>query len=227
MKKIIAWILILAALAGAGYGAYQYYLHATAWRVEVIYEHKDINGNVSMRDSVVNVRKEPLTGNTEIVAQITLGEVYKVVDFEGERDPGFVWYKIEYEKDKFGWVGNPRDVTATPNLKEINNPYNRADDSYLVDYGAPVIKYQEAVYEVYDLNSINYEHLTVEDVSDYEVTHKVYIEHKSTDSGPIIQYWIQYIATDEAGLSSEKVQQVIFEVAPDESELLPFEELGR
>ena len=173
----------------------------------------------------VNVRKEHSLYEAKL-ATVYKDEKFKVLEIYLD-DPRYVWYKIEYSKGATGWIASGRN---NPYVEEINNPNyqtdNNVDENYQMDYKKPVVKFDNNVYMVYDINSISYKHLTIEDASSYTIEHQIYYEEHPKDTN-IPQYWIQYIVTDAFGNVTKKVQQIIFDVEPDQSEVLLFENLQR
>ncbi len=213
IKKIIALLI----LAGVGYGIYyfvnQYLEDKDAWKVEIISE-------------TIVVRDEPdATSFNPGGKKVYLGEIHNVIEIY-EDDLKFVWYKIEYDKDKIGWIASAREV---PYVKEINNPHREEGESVeyeVIDYKRPILSVEDTLYQTYDINTINYDHITVEEDSDYEIVHEVYFEEFPKDSN-VPQYWIQYIVTDVHGNFKEFVQKIEFEVKPSQDDVKLFEELNR
>ena len=147
-----------------------------------------------------------------ILGEVKKGEVYKVVDVETVGNT--YWYKIEYEKDKYGWIFNS---SSSDYLDDVNNPE---------DIAAPTLKFYESIYYVNSIDEITYDHLDVEDDKPgVTITHKVYHEVNSETGKD--QYWIQYTATDAVGKSVSKVQKIEFNERPSEEEVLDFAQLER
>ncbi len=207
-KKILALLIV----AGIGYGIYYFvsdYLETKdAWKVEII-------------NSSINVREESKVSSNQL-ATVYLGEIYVVEEFYDE-DLKFVWYKIEYDKDKFGWIASSRDI---PYVKEINNPNSTTPDAYVVDYDNPEVRFKsdanEDLYSTYDINSINYDHLEITEDSDYTITHKIYYEEEPTDSNTP-QWWIEYSVIDEFDNSKVFLQRIEFEINPSIDSVYLFE----
>ena len=215
MKKFLIIILILASLAGGFFG-YRFIK-------KVIHEKKvaEIKKGwyIEVTADEVKIRKKPSI-ESDILEYAHKGDVYQAVDLEVI--VGNVWYKIEYDKGKYGWIANPhalnpKDQSKYETLKDGNNPN---------DIAKPTIKYFETVYYVNSIDEISYDHLEVTDDKDgVVVTHQVYHEVDETEGKD--QYWIQYTATDTAGKTAKKVQKIVFNVRPDESKVLDFSKLER
>ncbi len=206
MKKIIALLIVI----GIGYGIYyfvsDYYEFRDAWKIEIT------------NDSV-NIR-ELSSATSNLLETAYSGEVYVVKEIY-EEDLKFIWYKVELNDNEYGWIASAREV---PYVEEINNPNKVSQEDYVIDYARPVIKYEEDTYNVYDVNNIKYDHLIIEEDSEYTVKHFVYLEENPTDRpGP--QYWIEYIVTDENNNTSSKIQRIAFEINPSVDEVKLFEEL--
>ena len=176
---------------------------------------KDIKKNniekgwhVKITNDFINVRIEPDQFSKRI-GEVTKGEIYKVISIN--TDSGYIhWYQIKIDNEKSGWIANR---TKTPYLLDINNP---------IDIRIPIIKFFEESYSTNSYESITYDHLEViDDKADYVVSHEVFIEH--TDG--IVQYWIKYRVEDKSGKYSEKIQRIIFEVEPSESQVIDFNDL--
>ncbi len=214
IKKIIALLIVL----GIGYGIYyfvsDYLENKDAWKIEIT--HDEIN----LREEAKATSK--IVGGDQ---KVYVGEIYNVLEIY-EEDMKFVWYKIEYDKNKYGWVASAREV---PYVKEINNP-NREDgetvEYEVVDYKRPILSVEDTLYQTYDINTINYNHITVEEDSEYDITHGVYYDQFPEDSN-IPKYWIQFIVTDVHGNSKDFVQEIEFEVKPSSDEVKLIEELIR
>ena len=211
LKKIFWIIIILGILGALAYGGYTYYQDTKAWKVEITAEFINVRSKHSMQGEKKGV--------------VYKGDKYKVLDIYLD-DSKYVWYRIKANKDLEGWISSDRN---NPYVKEINNPKvsdEEVGETYEIDYKSPVVKFDYNLYVVYDIKSINYDHLTIEEDSKYTIEHKVYYEEFPTDSD-IPQYWIQYIVTDEAGNQTKKVQQIKFDVEPSRDEVLDFKDLKR
>ncbi len=211
LKKLFWLIIILGLLGGGGFIAYHFYQDAHAWKVVIALDEVNVRENHNLYERKMATVYEDQTFNV----------LEQYLD-----DPRYVWYKIEYEHGKTGWIASGRN---NPYVKEINSPNatgNEEGNTYELDYKKPVIKFDDNLYVVYDINSISYKHLTIEEDSDYTIEHKVYYEEFPKDSD-IPQYWIQYIVTDAAGNVAKKVQQIKFDIEPDRSEVLDFADLER
>ena len=192
MKKLLIVILILLLAAG-GFGAY-YYFSGKANERDI--EEIKKGWHIEVESDYINIRKEA-SATADILGEVKKGEVYKVVDVETVGNT--YWYKIEYEKDKYGWIFNS---SSSDYLDDVNNPE---------DIAAPTLKFYESIY--YD------------DKPGVTITHKVYHEVNSETGKD--QYWIQYTATDAVGKSVSKVQKIEFNERPSEEEVLDFAQLER
>lgn len=207
MKKLLIVILILLLAAG-GFGAY-YYFSGKANERDI--EEIKKGWHIEVENDYINIRKEA-SATADILGEVKKGEVYKVVDVETVGNT--YWYKIEYEKDKYGWIFNS---SSSDYLDDVNNPE---------DIAAPTLKFYESIYYVNSIDEITYDHLDVEDDKPgVTITHKVYHEVNSETGKD--QYWIQYTATDAVGKSVSKVQKIEFNERPSEEEVLDFAQLER
>lgn len=207
MKKFLIIIMIIFLLVGGFFGykfvkekikLARYAEIKKGWYVEVTEEE-------------VNIRKEA-DRNSSLLTKAHKGDVFEVTDMEMHN--GNNWYKIKYEKNKYGWIANPK---GTEYLEDGNNPE---------DIAKPTIRFFETVYYVNSIDEINYNHLEVKDDREgVVVTHKVY--HEVDELANKDQYWILYTATDVAGKTAQKVQKIVFNKRPDESQVYPFSELER
>ncbi len=206
MKKILIVIFILVIGGVGGYflinkGIEHQKLEdiKKGWYIEITYKDP------------IRVRSNHSTKGKE-VGKVNKGEIYKVLDVYLE-DKSYYWYNIEFE-DKTGWVAS---LKKSPWVDDHNNP---------IDIATPIIKFKENVYKVASIKDINYRHLEIiEDSDDYKITHQIYHEVKPSEF--IDQYWIVYTITDKAGKSSSKTQKIEFDIKPDESEVLDFNEYKR
>lgn len=207
MKKLLIIILILAVIGG-GFGAYYFFSgRANERNIEEIKK----GWHVEIENDYINIRKEA-SATSDILGEVKKGEVYKVIEVEPVGNT--YWYKIEYEKDKYGWIFNSN---SSDYLEDVNNPE---------DIASPTLKFFESVYYVNSIDEITYDHLEVEDdKSGVTVTHQVYHE-VNTETGKD-QYWIKYTATDAVGKSVSKVQKIEFNERPSEDQVLDFSELER
>ena len=207
MKKLLIIILILAVIGG-GFGAYYFFSgRANERNIEEIKK----GWHVEIENDYINIRKEA-SANSDILGEVKKGEVYKVIEVEPVGNT--YWYKIEYEKDKYGWIFNSN---SSDYLEDVNNPE---------DIASPTLKFFESVYYVNSIDEITYDHLEVEDDKPgVTVTHQVYHE-VNTETGKD-QYWIKYTATDAVGKSVSKVQKIEFNERPSEDQVLDFSELER
>lgn len=207
MKKLLIIVLILAVIGG-GFGAY--YIFSGKMEERNIEEIKK-GWHIEVENDYINIRKEA-SATSDILGEVKKGEVYKVIEVETVGDTH--WYKIEYEKDKYGWIFNSN---SSDYLDDVNNPE---------DIAYPTLKFFDTVYYVNSIDEITYDHLEVEDDKPgVTVTHKVYHE-VNAETGKD-QYWIQYTATDAVGKSVSKVQKIEFNERPSEEEVYDFAELER
>ncbi len=212
IKKIIALLII----GGIGYGIYyfisDYFENKDAWKIEV-----------TNQSIIVREQADQTTNNIDN-KKVYAGEIYNVVDFK--EDETHVWYKIEYDNGKFGWVGSEKGDSY---VKEINNPNREPGDTVEyqeIDYTRPKIRTDVSEFSTYDINTINYDHFTVEEDSEYDIDYEVYFEEFPKDTNTP-QYWVHFIVTDEHGNSTDFVHKVIFEINPSKEEVKLFEELDR
>ena len=77
------------------------------------------------------------------------------------------------------------------------------------------------VYHTKDINTINYDHLTITDDSEYKITSQVYKETCSD----YYQYWIVYTATDKYGNKGTKTQAIAFEEEPSDDDVKDLKEI--
>lgn len=212
LKKIFWLIIIFSFLGGGAFLGFKIYQDMHAWKVEIAIEF-------------INIREEHNLYSNKL-GTVYEGEKYKVLEIYLD-DQRYVWYKIKATNDIVGWISSGRN---NPYVKELNNPNvdeaTYSDETYELDYKKPVVKFKDNVYVVYDINSINYDHLTIEEDSEYKIEHKVYYEEHPKDTD-IPQYWIQYIVTDAAGNQTKKVQKIEFDIEPKPEEVLDFANLER
>ena len=207
MKKLLIIVLLLA-IVGGGFGAY-YFFSGKANERDI--EEIKKGWHVEIENDYINIRKEA-SATADILGEVKKGEVYKVVEVETVGNT--YWYKIEYEKDKYGWIFNSN---SSDYLEDNNNPE---------DIAAPTLKFFNTVYYVDSIDDINYDHLEVEDDKPgVTVTHKVFHE-VNAETGKD-QYWIQYTATDAVGKSVSKVQKIEFNERPSEEDVYDFAELEK
>lgn len=207
MKKFAIIILILLLIVG-GYFGYVF----VSGKIEEARIKKIREGwYVEVITDSLKIRKEANRDSSELKVA-TKGEVFKVDKYENNK--GNIWYHIEYEKEKYGWVNNPVGLEY---LKDDNNPN---------DIRKPTIKYFDSVYYAESIDEITYDHLEVtDDREGVVVTHQVY--HEVDELQGIDQYWIKYTATDAVGKKAAKVQKIVFNKRPDESKVLDFSKLDR
>lgn len=204
MKKVFTLFLILIAVSGIGYGIKKV--------VDKKQEEKRIaevkkGWHVEIITDYINVREKP-DRYSYSPSTVEKGDVYEVIEVD-LNDPNLYWYLIEFKDGSTGWIANNTSGTY---LIDNNNPN---------DVAIPIIKYDDDEYHVVSINDINYDHLRVwDDKDDYKITHIVY--HEVDKAKKIDQYWIKYTITDGSGKYSSKLQKIIFENTPDESEVTDF-----
>ena len=209
MKKFIKCLLILGIIA---LGVFLYFTFKNnklkanieeikkGWYVEITYQ------------TPINVRLEP-NENAKAVGKVNKGEIYRALDVDTKSSDIYFWYKIDYNGEE-GWIAS---VRKNPWVEDHNNP---------IDILTPKITFAEDEVNFRSINDINYKHLTItEDSTDYTITHTVY--HEVVKERNIDQYWIKYTITDKSGKSSSKTQKIIFEIAPEESDVVDFSEYKR
>ena len=195
MKKFIVTLLILGFIAVGGYYFYTKVFNKT----EKIDPSKDFY--VEVANEYINIREESkqLSNN---LGRVKKGEKYLVYDVNSS-DGSYIWYKIKYDKDKYGWIANKK---GSPYLNEYNNPE---------DVSNPTIKILYLPYQAKNINSIGFENLEVwDDKGTPEITYEIY--HEVKESEGIDQYWILYTVTDEVGKTAQKLGSIEFETKPSE-----------
>lgn len=195
MKKFIITLLILSFIAVGGYYFYTKVFNKT----EKIDPSKDFY--VEVTNEYINIREESkqLSNN---LGRVKKGEKYLVYDVNSS-DGSYIWYKIKYDKDKYGWIANKK---GSPYLNEYNNPE---------DVSNPTIKILYLPYQAKNINSIGFENLEVwDDKGTPEITYEIY--HEVKESEGIDQYWILYTVTDEVGKTAQKLGSIEFETKPSE-----------
>lgn len=211
MKRFGIILLILFILVGGTFGTIFVLKSIKSAQIAKIKE----GWYVEVLSDYLNIRKED-DQNSSKLSEAKKGDVFAVLDMSVHG--GNYWYKVEYDKEKTGWVCNPKGYEY---LFDGNNPE---------DIKAPTIRFFDAVYYVDSIDKINYKHLEVtDDKEGVVVTHKVYHEvvESSNEYENRDQYWIQYTATDAVGKTAKKVQKIVFNKRPDESEVYDFSELER
>lgn len=195
MKKFIITLLILGFIAVGGYYFYTKVFNKT----EKIDLSKDFY--VEVTNEYINIREESkqLSNN---LGRVKKGEKYLVYDVNSS-DGSYIWYKIKYDKDKYGWIANKK---GSPYLNEYNNPE---------DVSNPTIKILYLPYQAKNINSIGFENLEVwDDKGTPEITYEIY--HEVKESEGIDQYWILYTVTDGVGKTAQKLGSIEFETKPSE-----------
>lgn len=208
-KNVIRFVIIVTVLIGLSFGGYKLYKELTRdkWEVEIT-------------NPFINVRTDHDVKSKQI-GKVTEGSVYEVLEIYLE-DEQYVWYKIKIKDDE-GWISSSR---TDPFVKEINSPNAKGEETYVIDYARPIVKYYEEEYIVENIDSINYKHLDITDDSEYTVESIVYYEEHPTDTD-IPQYWIQYIVTDAFGNTTKTVQKIVFINEPPRNKVKDFSELKR
>ena len=199
MKKffLIVFVLIIAFLAFKGVKKFIEY--KTAWKIMITEES-------------VNIREQATVYSNKL-GEAKRNDVFVVKEKVLENK--YVWYKIVLKGDKdhaYGWISSERKY---PYVKEVNAKKAKTKDDVVSDNAKPVIKYKEDIYYTKDINTINYDHLTVTDDSEYKITSEIY---KETCPG-YYQYWIVYTATDKYNNKSSKTQAIIFEEEPSDDDV--------
>ena len=160
MKKLFVLILLLG-LAFGGYTAYNKIIdNNNSWRLEVT-------------NDFINLRSKPTQYESKI-AEVKKGQKFKILDINLE-DKKFVWYKIKL-KNKTGWIASER---KNPYVNEYNNP--KYDTDIKVEYLAPVIRFKEDTYHTESIDKITFDHLIIEEESDYEIDYIIYKEENPKD----------------------------------------------
>ena len=204
MKKLFKLLLVIAIVAGIGYVVKVKVIDPKAEAERIAAIKKGWYIKITAKE--LRVRTKAQVGS-KVITKVKKGDIFKCT--KAAKESSYVWYLIEYEKGKYGWVAN----TLTYGNLEV---YNSDEDLY-----APIVKFFENVYRVENIESINYDHLELWDDSDkYEVTHQVYHEVKPDEN--IDQYWIRYTITDASGKSSSKTQKIEFAKRPEESKVKSF-----
>lgn len=207
LKKLVIILIIIGVLVGGFFGYRFVSGKIEDARIEKIKE----GWHIEISNEFVKIRKDSDRNSAEL-GEAKKGDVYKVDDMENYG--GNRWYHIEYAKDKWGWICNPK---GTEYIDDGNNPD---------DIAYPTIKFFDAVYYVDSIDDINYDHIEVtDDREGVTVTHKVY--HEVDEEQNKDQYWIQYIATDAVGKVTKKVQKIEFNKKPSEDQVLDFKDLDR
>ena len=206
MKRLFTLILILGALF-LGYKGVKKIIDSQQQKAYI----KEVKKGwyVEIVSDYLRVRSLPNRTTGDEIGRVYAGEVYKVLEVD-LKDSSHYWFKIEYNHGT-GWVA--QDLSGTL-LIDHNDP---------TDIATPSVKYSENEYHVISIDDINYKHLIIwDDRDDYTVTHQIY--HEVDPVKEIDQYWIKYTVTDASGKHSSKTQKIIFEIPPEEDEVLPFSE---
>ena len=204
MKKGIFWFMVIVLLIiGSLYIAYKTTLNKDnqLWKVEIV-------------NTYINVRDNNNLAATKIKS-VKKGQEFNVISTYLE-DSYYVWYEIEVDAYTKGWISSERN---NPYVKEINNPNQIDEKSYFIDYICPVIKYFDEIYYVSDIESISYDHLTIEDTSEYEITSTIYFDEFPKDRAES-QYFIKYKVVDSFGNVSSKIQKIEFIENPSIDQVL-------
>lgn len=209
MKKIIILIFFVLIVVLGIFIAKMVIDNDKAWKVKIITDY-------------INVRSDHATTSAKIDT-VHEGRTYKVIEIYLE-DKNYVWYKVKLDGGKEGWIASDRDE---PYVEEINNPNIDIGEEETIDYKSPVIKFYEEEYKTDSIDTIDLSHLEIEEDSKYELTYEIYREENPEDRpGP--QFWIKYIAVDSFDNRTVRVQRIIFEILPSESDdrVLDFEDLN-
>ena len=204
--KIFILIFIILLIGGAGLFTYN-----------KISEHNRIKNikkgwYVEIKSDFINLRSD-CNASSKKIGEVKKGEIYKVLDVNLET-PGYFFFEIQVNKKTIGWIASSiTEIKGKPYAKYYNNT---------IDIKTPTLKYFEEEYNVYSIDKINYNHLTVEDDSeDYTITHEVY--HELDPVNDKDQYWIKYTVTDKTGKHSSKVQKINFDIRPNEDQVKAFQ----
>ena len=197
MKKFYIFIMIALLVFLSIKAGIKIIENNKKWQVEIL-------------EDFINVRTEP-TVSSEVIDKVTKGDKYYVIDINLD-DSSYVWYNIDYKGDKY-WIASDR---ANPYVRELHNP--KYKNSASIEYKSPIISNLEEEYIVKDLNSIKYDHFEITDDSDYKITHEVFYEEHSEETGKP-QFWIRYKVTDKYGNVNMKTQKIKFYVIPDKYEV--------
>ena len=211
MKKVAIIFIILFIIVGGAFGTIFVLKKVKEANIAKIKE----GWYVEILNDYVNIRKED-DQNSSKLAEAKKGDVFAVIEMSIHG--GNYWYKVEFEKERVGWVCNPKGYEY---LYDGNNPE---------DIAFPTIRFFDTIYYVDSIDKINYNHLEVKDDREgVVITHKVYHEvvESANEYENKDQYWIQYIATDAVGKIAKKVQKIVFNKRPDESQIYDFSELER
>ena len=205
MKKFIKIVILIVLALLAIKGVKSFIEYKTAWKVVVTEEF-------------INIREES-TPYSNKLGEAKRNDVFIVKEKKLENK--FVWYKIVLKHDdkhQYGWICSERKY---PYVKELNAKKAKDGEELVTDNAKPVIKYNEDVYQVKDINNINYDHLTITDDSEYKVSSQVYKETCSD----YYQYWIVYTATDKYGNKGTKTQAITFEEEPADEDVKDLAEI--
>lgn len=204
MKKFFVLIMVGLLIFLGGKAVLKIMKKDNSWQVEVI-------------EAFINVRTEPDV-TSYAIAKAIQGDKYHVLDINLD-DSKYVWYKINYKGDAY-WIASDR---MSPFVKEYNNP--NFEDSSKIDYKNPQVTNFEEQYEVKDLESIEYDHLQIEEDSKYEISHEVFYEEHSEETGRP-QFWIRYTIVDEYGNKTVKTQKIKFHIIPHPEEVKDISEMN-
>ncbi len=205
MKKFLKLLIILVIGFFAVKGVLKYINYRNAWKVVITEEF-------------INIREEA-TPYSNKLGEAKRNDVYIVKEKVLENK--YVWYRIvlkDDDKHQFGWICSDK---AAPYVKEINEKKGTEKEELVSDKSNPKIKYNEDVYHTKDINTINYDHLTITDDSEYKLTSQVYKE----TCPDYTQYWIVYTATDKYGNKGTKTQAITFEEKPSDDDVKDLKEV--
>lgn len=206
MKKVF-WIGLIVVIIGLG-----------IFLVNNIFNDENI-WKVEITNTYINVRDNHLLSASKIKT-VKQNKSFEVISTYLE-DEYYVWYEIKVDDYTTGWIASERNH---PYVKEINNPQQENEESYFIDYICPIIKFYDTIYYEKNIESIKYDHLTIEDDSQYTITNEIYFDEFPKDKNEA-QYFIKYIVTDSFGNVSTKIQQIEFLELPENDQVLDIEEL--
>ncbi|MBO4245806.1 MAG: SH3 domain-containing protein [Bacilli bacterium] len=204
--KLLIFLFLILVIGGGAY--YTYNKISEANRIKNIKK----GWYVEIKSDYINLRSD-CNASSKIIGKVNKGEIYKVLDVNLDT-PSYFFFEIQVDKKTIGWIASSiAEIKGKPYAKYYNNT---------IDIKTPTLKFYEEAYEVYSIDKIKYDHLTIDDDSDdWEITSEVYHEVKPSED--IDQYWIKYTVTDKTGKSSSKVQKIIFDIKPSEDQVKSFQ----
>lgn len=214
MKKFLIF-LIVVGLGVGGYFGYKYISN------NMKYGEIKKGWYIEIKLDEIKIREDAST-KSEVLGKAKKGELYKVLDVVTDQKI-YYWYKVDY-KGKEAFIAseknvafndeNEQDEKKRPWVKDVNNPN---------DIKSPEIFYNDKVYHVESIDKIDYKHLRIVDDNDkHKITHIIY--HEVNPYSNVDQYWILYNVEDDAGNKSSKLQNISFDINPDESQVIDFKE---